>query len=62
MCDIVLITPSTAATMPSAGSASAIVCRACAPCSSSCSVFFSSRAITSSIWLGSSAFMPTMRR
>ena len=62
MCDIVLITPSTAATMPSAGSPSASAWKAWTACNSSFSVFFSSRAITSSIWFGSSAFMPTIRR
>src|SRR6185437_4614239 len=47
--DMVLITPSTAATMPSAGNPSDMVCSAWAGCSSSFRVFFSSRAMTSSI-------------
>ena len=59
---MVLITPSTAATMPSAGSASAMLCIAWLGCISSSRIFLSSRAMTSSIWCGSSAFIPTMRR
>ena len=39
-----------------------MVCSAWEGCISSSFSFFSSRAITSSIWCGSSAFMPIMRR